>query len=371
MKKHIVIAKLFEFGGSNSHLKTVIKYFGKENMILILDDKNQVPFLKNIAGSNDLRVIIKPRLHKFAHLAYPSALSNIKEFFDVLRSILSILFLSIKHGLADVTICVVEPEKYIYLLWLPFIKVVYILHSSPEKKYTHFTSFTCNIMIGKRKRIITVSNSNKNLIYQNWSIRTKKKPFVHVIYNCIIENELNITHSAKNNRQHIITLGHVIPYKNPALWLKVAKLVTSKYEQIQFVWLGNGPLWDDFKNATEGNDRIWFKGAVTDPMKYLKEAIIYYQPSLNETQGIAVVEAMYNHLPCVVSDTGGLPETVEHQYNGIVVNPTIVKEHVEALSILIDNSELRYEYGLNSHKRYLNLFSFDSFQTKMDALYHN
>jgi glycosyltransferase involved in cell wall biosynthesis len=151
----------------------------------------------------------------------------------------------------------------------------------------------------------------------------------------------------------------------------VAKLITSKYEQIHFVWLGNGPLWEDFKVATKEHGRILFKGAVTDPMSYLKGAAIYYQPSLNETQGIAVVEAMYNYLPCVVSDTGGLPETVEHQYNGIVVNPTIEKEHVEALSILIDNSELRYQYGLNSHKRYLKLFSFDTFKTKMDALFLN
>jgi glycosyltransferase involved in cell wall biosynthesis len=279
--------------------------------------------------------------------------------------------LSIKHGLADVTICVVEPEKYLYLLWIPFIKVIYILHSSPAKKHTPFTSLTCNVTIGKRKKIITVSDSNKNLICQNWGITIKKRPFVHVIYNCIIENELNIMHSVKNNKQYITTLGHVIPYKNPALWLAVAKLVTSKYEHVHFVWLGNGPLWNDFKVATKETDRILFKGAVTDPMSYLKEAAIYYQPSLNETQGIAVLEAMYNYLPCVVSDTGGLPETVEHQYNGIVVNPTIVKEHVDALSILIDNPKLRVEYGLNSHKRVLDLFCFDTFKTKMDALYRN
>ena len=201
MKKHIIITKLFEFGGSNAHLKTLISYFGKENVILILEDKNQLLFLKNIDVRNDVKVEVKPGLHRFAHLNYSSTLSNIKEFLYVLNSILSMLFISIKYRFADITICVVEPEKYLYLFWLPFIKVVYILHTTPGKKYTSFTSFTCNNTLGKRKKIITVSNANRNLICQNWSISSKKKPFVYVIYNCIIERELIDTGLEKKGKR--------------------------------------------------------------------------------------------------------------------------------------------------------------------------
>jgi glycosyltransferase involved in cell wall biosynthesis len=115
--------------------------------------------------------------------------------------------------------------------------------------------------------------------------------------------------------------------------------------------------------------RITFQGLITEPNTYLRDAIIYYQPSLNETHGIAVIEAMSNHLPCVVSNVGGLPESVEDQYNGLLVHPLNITEQVNAILRLLDNAELRKEYGLNAYNKYKKLFSFKSFKAKMDSIY--
>jgi glycosyltransferase involved in cell wall biosynthesis len=371
MAKQIIITKLFEFGGSNSHLKTLIQYFGNENVVLVLEEKSQLQYVKNIDSGQTLKVKVKPGLHKYAHLIYPSTFSNIKELILVIGTVLRIWSLQLKYGFADVTICAVEPEKYLYLFWLPFGKVTYILHTAPKKKYTPFTSFTCNSRIGKRKKIITVSNSNKELICQNWDIAPEKRPFIYVVYNCIIESESNVPAAVKTGQQYIITLGHVIHYKNPSLWLEVAKMVTSVRDDVHFLWLGEGPLWNDFVSATRETERITFPGPVTDPHNYLRSAIIYYQPSLFETHGIAVVEAMYNCLPCVVSDTGGLPESVQQQYNGFVVDRADKNEHAAALLSLIDHPELRKQYGINAYQKYQELFSFKVFKSKMDAVYFN
>ncbi|MBC7913685.1 MAG: glycosyltransferase family 4 protein [Pyrinomonadaceae bacterium] len=369
-RKHIIITKLFEFGGSNTHLKTLIKYFGKENIVLILEDKNQLQYLSNIEGADSLVVKINSKLYPYAHLRYQFT-TNLKEIYNILRSILAIQILSIKHGFADVTICAVDPEKHLYMLWLPFCKVIYILHTAPNKKYTSFTSYTCNVMLGERKMIITVSNSNKNLISENWDISDRSKSFIFVIHNCLIESEFNneCKFIRKSDGQHIVTFGHVVNYKNPTIWLEVAKLVTSKRKNVHFSWFGNGPLIDYFKKSTEHDDKINFKGVVADPYNYLKKATIYYQPSLFETHGIAVVEAMSNCLPCVVSDVGGLPESIQHQYSGLVVHPTNVSEQVNAILSLLDNAELRKELGLNGYKKYMNSFSFKIFKIKMDAIY--
>jgi glycosyltransferase involved in cell wall biosynthesis len=297
--------------------------------------------------------------------------TNLKELLQIIRSILIIQILSIKYGFADITVCAVAPEKHLYLLWMPFSKVIYILHTTPDKKYTSFTSYTCNVTLGKRKKMITVSNSNKDLICENWNISDKKKPLIYVIYNCVIENELNGENKGpvENKEQYIVTLGHVVSYKNPSLWLEVAKSVTAMRKQVHFIWLGNGPLWHDFKDATLENKRITFQGSVSDPDAYLKNAIIYYQPSLHETHGIAVLEAMYNYLPCVVSNVGGLPESVQDKNNGLLVDPTDTKKNTDALISLIDNPHLCRLYGQNGHKRYRKLFSFDAFRTEMDVIY--
>lgn len=135
MKKHIIIAKLFEFGGSNSHLRTLIKYFGKEQVILVLEHESQMVYLENIEGARDIQVEIRPGLHQYAHLSYKFS-TNLKELYWIIRSIMAVQFLSLKYGFADVSINSVDPEKYLYLLWMPFGKVYYILHSTPDKSYT-------------------------------------------------------------------------------------------------------------------------------------------------------------------------------------------------------------------------------------------
>ncbi|MDN3584406.1 glycosyltransferase family 4 protein [Mucilaginibacter flavus] len=368
MKKHLVIVDLFEFGGSNSHLKTLIKYWGKANVVIVLKHEDQLAYLNNIEDVQGIQTRIYSSLYQYAHLSYRFT-TNFKELCYIIRAIFLVQLLSIRYGFADVNISTVDPEKYLYLLWLPFARVFYTLHSTPGERYTWFTTFTCNYTLGNRKKIITVSNANRDLICKKWRVSLLKENFVYAVYNCILEDGPIDTSQTKSDGLIILTMGHVIDYKNPGLWLKVAKMVIARHKHVTFVWLGNGPLWDEFKAASESIERVLFMGAVHNPVPFLKSALIYYQPSLSETQGIAVVEAMSQSLPCVVSETGGLPETVVHGYNGFVVNPTIVQDHVEAISALLNAPAIREEFGLNARKRVSELFSFGSFKKKMDALY--
>ena len=373
VNKQIIIAKLFEFGGSNSHLKTIIKYFGAENVILILDDTEQAKYLSQIDISNSLQVKIVSRLRAYAHLIYPSQLSNIKEFLGLLTSLSTVLFLCVKNRSSSLTISVVEPEKYLYLLWLPFIRVTYIVHTTPQRKYTAFTSYTCNSVLGRKKQLITVSKSNKELICENWDICGQKRGFVKVIYNCINQEAANtvVVAAPGTELKTVVTMGHVASYKNPAVWLQVAQNITVADKNVRFLWLGNGPLWEEFDTKTTNDQQIHFLGTVNNPESYLERAVIYYQPSIHETHGIAVLEAMYHSLPCVVSNAGGLPESIEDGYNGLLVDPLNVDEHCAALMKLIADPQLRLNYGNNAFKKYEDLFSYKKFKAEMDRVYLN
>ncbi|NEU06806.1 glycosyltransferase family 4 protein [Flavihumibacter sp. R14] len=368
-KKHIIITKLFEFGGSNAHLKALVSYFGENNIILILENKEELIHLKNTGCENIFRVLIFRNLHSYAHLSYLPT-TNVKESLFIAWSILRILFLSLKNGLASVTISAVEPEKHLYFLWIPFAHVTYILHSTPLKKYTWFTSFTANFKLSKKKRIVTVSQSNKALIINNWNIIDSKQEHVHVVHNCSMNTRLNdsVVFVQKSSIKAVITFGHLIAYKNPHLWLEVAKEVT-RLREVQFHWYGDGPLLEHLQETIKESNSIKFFGYIINTDKVLESASIYYQPSLYETHGIAVLEAMNSGLPCVVSNAGGLPESVIDNFNGILVDPHNVKENIDAILQLIDNEKLRTNYGMNSFARYQELFAYDSFKNKMNAVY--
>lgn len=370
MKKHIVLTKLYEFGGSNAHLKTLIAYLGAENVLLLVEDESQLVHLQNIGGTNKVKIKIQPGIHPHAHLQYKFT-TNLKELFFILRSIIVLQALSAINGFADITICATEPEKHLYLLWMPFCKVYYILHTTPVKHHTSFTPFTCNHTLGKRKKIITVSKANKETLCGNWSIARQKQAFIKVVYNCLPADYTPLYDGTENKpgKKIITTLGQVIEYKNPAIWLETAKRVVAVRPHTAFEWLGNGPLFDYYAQATLHHEQISFRGLVAKPAVYLKHTAIYYQPSLYETHGIAVVEAMCFGLPCVVSNAGGLPESVENGWNGILVDMTDVDGHVDAIISLIDSDEISHEYGRNSRAKYLENFTYDAFKHKMDEAY--
>jgi glycosyltransferase involved in cell wall biosynthesis len=370
-KKHIIITKLFDSGGSNAHFKNLVKYLGAQNVILILESEDQLAYLNDLSVGRLHKVKIAPWLHGYVDLNHLFT-SNIKEALLILRSLLTMLFMSIRHGLANVTISAVEAERHLYLFLLPLVKVTYILHTQPISAMTPYTPATCNKRLGKKRQIITVSRSMKQIIKQNWHISKAKEKHIHVVYNCI--DESGFQHDASGNfaagKRLITTMGHADSRKNPQMWLNVARSVTSTFPNVQFAWLGNGPLLSQFQQEVKDTPAIHFNGLTNNTGEYLANSTLYYQPSINEPHGIAVLEAMYHSLPCVVSNVGGLPESVLDNYNGIVVDPNNIDEHIKAITSLLNDDDMCSTFGKNAYSRYTENFSYKSFKTSMDAVYH-
>ncbi len=365
----MVIAKLFESGGSNAHFKTLIAYLGAENMILVLENSDELTYLQNITSSSFYKIKVMPRLAGYVELHH-LATTNVRKLAHLAWSIFSFFVWCVFYRFPTVTVSVVEPEKHLWLFLLPFIKVNYILHTEPACIMNMSTAFICNSRLNNLKTITTVSQSMKRAITKNWLIEEKQWPFIHLVYNCIIEPDLS-AHRGSHHKSslYVTTLGHVSNRKNPNVWLEVAKSVTSTQLNTEFIWLGNGELLKHFKQLTENLPRISFMGLSVDTQFFLEQTDIYYQPSIIEPQGIAVLEAMYNCLPCVVSSAGGLPESVINGFNGIVVPFDDVEANVAAVTMLLQNEDIRSLYGRNSGERYRQNFTYENFISAMDLIY--
>jgi glycosyltransferase involved in cell wall biosynthesis len=167
----------------------------------------------------------------------------------------------------------------------------------------------------------------------------------------------------------ILTLGHVTGYKNPELWIQVAKEVTRRIgSRIQFLWTGEGNLLDQCRKATKSENHVRFLGLVQNVDDYYKRADVYFQPSELENHPISVVEAMKWSLPCVVSTVGGLPECVEDQKSGFVVNVTDFESTVQRLVQLAKDRDLRKQFGIEGRKRFERMFSSETWTNTMDDL---
>ena len=114
---------------------------------------------------------------------------------------------------------------------------------------------------------------------------------------------------------------------------------------------GSGKEETEWKALAGGCEAIRFVGHVADEEKarrYL-QADIFILPTEHDTWGLVVNEAMYYGLPVVVSDAAGASELITD--NGIVFESGNERMLREALTRLIEDSELRKKMGENSKTR--------------------
>jgi len=99
-----------------------------------------------------------------------------------------------------------------------------------------------------------------------------------------------------------------------------------------------------------------------------RESRLFVLPSLYETFGLVILEAMASGLPIVTTRVGGVPELVRDGYNGVLVPP---KDHValaEAINSLLSNRQLYRRMSaqnVETAKRY----SWRRIAERIEALY--
>jgi len=107
-------------------------------------------------------------------------------------------------------------------------------------------------------------------------------------------------------------------------------------------------------------DRIIWAGAILheDMPRYLSLASILVQPSISESFGISICEAMAMGVPVIVSRSGGVPEVVDKE-SGFLVEPGDTKKVAENIDILLSDNNMRLTMGRAARLRVEHMFTWD------------
>jgi glycosyltransferase involved in cell wall biosynthesis len=84
---------------------------------------------------------------------------------------------------------------------------------------------------------------------------------------------------------------------------------------------------------------------LTDVRSCLRQADIFFIPSVWENCPYSCLEAMAAGLPIVSSNAGGMPELIRHEENGLLANFDDVATYTAHMSRLIEDSSLRERLG--------------------------
>ena len=141
-----------------------------------------------------------------------------------------------------------------------------------------------------------------------------------------------------SNQFTVLFVGRLIEKKGINLLIAVAKMLTN----IQFIFIGVGPLDSQLSQEAESNGNIVFLGkkANRELVEFYNIADIFCIPSqYEEGFGRVVIEAVSCGIPVVGSSNGGIKEALNKDVS-ILVKPTInnIKESIQRL--YNSNSEL-------------------------------
>jgi glycosyltransferase involved in cell wall biosynthesis len=105
--------------------------------------------------------------------------------------------------------------------------------------------------------------------------------------------------------------------------------------------------------------------------KHLQAATLLVAPSLVETFGMPVAEAMASGLPVVASRAGGLPEVVEDGNTGLLVAPDNPKQLADAVVRMLSDRAAAQAMGRAGRQRAENLFTWDKAVASLRSIYGN
>ncbi len=168
-------------------------------------------------------------------------------------------------------------------------------------------------------------------------------------------------------------VGRVRPVKGHHLLIQAARNIVQVCPKAFIVFVGPADpgaqqaLWE--MAAKEGvEDRLRFTGVRDDISRLMDAMDVVTLPSVMESFGMVIIEAMAMGKPVVATSAGGVPEIIENKKTGLLVERT-PDALTEAITTLLRHPRTRAAMGRAGQARARALFSAGTMAKNMEAVY--
>jgi len=172
----------------------------------------------------------------------------------------------------------------------------------------------------------------------------------------------------------VLFVGSLIPRKGLPFLVEAAKKIVKEHSETKFVIVGEGPLKSQLLSNLETanlSGNFTFLGNVKEDMlpTLYNCADVLALPSIQEGQGIVLLEAQASAKPVVAFDVGGVNEAVRNGETGLLVKRGSSEELADALLKLLSDKVLREKMGASGRRFVIENFNWDICAQKMLNVY--
>lgn len=171
---------------------------------------------------------------------------------------------------------------------------------------------------------------------------------VKVIYNGI-EDTHHQAHIFRHETEFLLaTVGTLNQQKGMQYLIRAIPQIIKEFPGVQLEIIGDGPYKRILQNEVRKlklKSFVKFIGFVPDVSQYLTRFDLYVQPSISESFGLAIVQAMSVGLPVVATNAGGIPEVVTEGKSGFLVESADPKALADRILELLRHPSLAKKMG--------------------------
>jgi len=167
----------------------------------------------------------------------------------------------------------------------------------------------------------------------------------------------------------LLSVGELSTRKNQEAIIRALPLINN--DKVYYCIAGRGDKLEYLKDLAEKHgviNNVRFLGFRSDVSELCKCTDIYCFPSLQEGLPVALMEAMAEGLPCVVSRIRGNIDLIEDGKGGFLCSPKGAEEYAEKISILINDKELKTKMS-EINRENIKEFSLDNVAKIMSEIY--
>jgi glycosyltransferase involved in cell wall biosynthesis len=204
---------------------------------------------------------------------------------------------------------------------------------------------------------------------------------LHVAYSCIdgsrfdnidglaLRKEFGIT----NGSPVIGNVGHMVDHKGQEYLVDAMPRVLRNFPDARFFIVGEGKLKKKLEARAESlgvNGSLYTPGFRPDVPDFMGMFDVFVMPSKMEGLGTSVLDALAAGKPVVASRTGGIPEMIQHERNGILVQPCNPDDLARGIMRVLGSPREATKFAREGKKLAREKFSIDSLVRDTLKIYH-
>lgn len=193
-----------------------------------------------------------------------------------------------------------------------------------------------------------------------------------LLYNPYGVNDRFYSVNPQSDSRTFCFIGRFVEKKGPVLLVRAFQKVCQNYPLVKLIMAGEGPLLQACRDlAVQFNltGNIFFPGSLSHEMvpALMQKAFAYVQHSITSADGdkegtpVAILEASAASLPIVATRHAGIPDAVEDQVTGLLVEEGDVDAMSDAMMRLLENRTFAARLGLEGRAKMSREFSAETY----------